>query len=96
MTEYKFDISRLTPIDWFCWGQHGYYSVGVITYLIQKTALFDLAATPEDEHSDIGYAFGLAVNEYISQFIASPPISSNEDITSKDIQELFRRITKGE
>lgn len=91
-TVYKFDISRLSVLDWYYWGYAGQFNLKTITYLINKSALFDLLAMPASEHENIGYAFGMAVNAYLNQFIVDAPTPPTLDISTEDINALFRRI----
>jgi hypothetical protein len=98
MEVYKFDLERITPLDWYMWGQYGYASVPVIMYLINKSALFDLLAMPASEHETIGYCFGSAVNKYLEQFVirAADPNTLTATVSAEDIQNLFRRAVNGE
>lgn len=89
---YQFDISRLSPVDWFYWGMSGHYNLQTITYLIQKTALFDFASMPSSEYQTIGYEFGVAVAAYLEQFTVIPPDPPPLNVTNDDIKNLFRRI----
>lgn len=90
----QFDFSRLTPIDYIIYGQYVLASPGIAAlYLLGRVA--DADTDWGKMSTEDGYRLGIAFQEQLNAHLTQYLPGSTKEPSTEDIQDLFRKITKG-